>query len=90
MLGLDEKNAYLYKKERDMKIETCYRILARELYNKAVSRLMVLPGNDVTRIVIGKDIARTGLTAIYNNSSKNDNQAELYNKVMDEINSIVI
>jgi hypothetical protein len=73
-----------------MKIETCYGILARELYNKALTGLMHSAEVNDTIISISKEIARTGLIAIYNNSSKNDNQTKLYNRVMEEINNIVI
>ena len=73
-----------------MKIETSYGILARELYNKAVIGTMHSAEANDTIISISKDIARTRLTAIYNNSSKNDNQTKLYNRVMEEIDNIVI
>jgi hypothetical protein len=73
-----------------MKIETCYGILARELYNKALTGLMHSAEVNDTIISISKEIARTRLIAIYNNSSKNDNQTKLYNRVMEEINNIVI
>ena len=72
-----------------MKIETSYGILARELVEAVIGTIHSAEAND-TIISISKDIARTKLTAIYNNSSKNDNQTELYNRVMEEIDNIVI
>jgi len=76
-------------KKRYMKIETSYGILARELVEAVIGTIHSREAND-TIISISKDIARTKLTAIYNNSSKNDNQTELYNRVMEEIDNIVI
>jgi hypothetical protein len=72
-----------------MKVETSYRVLAQELFNKAVIHIMDLPIVDDTIIVIGKDIARTMINEIYNNSNKNENQTMLYNGVMEEINNII-
>jgi hypothetical protein len=50
---------------------------------------MDLPIVDDTIIVIGKDIARTMINEIYNNSNKNKNQTMLYNGVMEEINNVI-
>jgi hypothetical protein len=60
-----------------MKVETSYRVLAQELFNKAVIHIMDLPIVDDTIIVIGKDIARTMINEIYNNSNKNENQNQV-------------
>lgn len=72
-----------------MKVETSYRVLAQELFNKAVIHIMDLPIVDDTIIAIGKDIARTMINEIYNNSNKNENQTMLYNGVMEEINNVI-
>jgi hypothetical protein len=73
-----------------MKVETSYRVLAQELFNKAVIHIMDLSIVDDTIIVIGKDIARTMINEIYNNSNKNKNQTMLYNGVMEEINNVIL
>jgi len=72
-----------------MKVETSYRVLAQELFNKSVIHIMDLPIVDDTITAIGKDIARTMINEIYNNSNKNENQTMLYNGVMEEINNVI-
>ena len=72
-----------------MKVETSYRVLAQELFNKAVIHIMDLSIVDDTIIAIRKDIARTMINEIYNNSNKNKNQTMLYNGVMEEINNVI-